>query len=45
MRADGPIASDPQFMDDLAAETLELQQSLDDLDVYPYAMFGVVVRF
>ena len=45
MRVDGPIASDPAFIDDLGIETLELQQSLDDFDLYPYAMFGVVVRF
>lgn len=45
MSATGPIADDPGFRDDLAKETAELQRSLDDLDVYPYAMFGVVVRF
>lgn len=45
MRADGPIAVDPSFIADLAAERLELQQSLDDFDLYPYATFGVVVRF
>jgi hypothetical protein len=45
LSADGPIANDPGFRDDLATETAELQASLDDLDVYPYAMFGVVVRF
>lgn len=45
LRADGPIANDPGFIADLAVETLELQQSLDDFDLYPYAMFGLVVRF
>lgn len=45
LSADGPIASDPGFAQDLATEQAELQSSLDDLDVYPYAMFGVVVRF
>jgi hypothetical protein len=45
LSASGPIASDPDFASDLAAERAELQQSLDDLDIYPYAMFGVVFRF
>jgi hypothetical protein len=43
--ANGPIASDPDFISDLATERAELQASLDDLDLYPYAMFGFVVRF
>jgi len=43
--ASGPIASDPGFMADIAAERAELQESLDDLDLYPYAMFGFVFRF
>jgi hypothetical protein len=42
---DGPIGDDPDFQADLAAEVAELQASLDDLDVYPYVMFGVVFRF
>jgi hypothetical protein len=45
LRADGPIADDPAFVADLAAEQAELQQSLDDLDVYPFATFGIVARF
>lgn len=43
--ANGPIATDPGFIADLLAEQAELNQSLDDLDVYPYGMFGFVVRF
>jgi hypothetical protein len=43
--ATGPIADNPDFIEDLATERAELQQSLDDLDLYPYAMFGFVVRF
>jgi hypothetical protein len=43
--ATGPIANDPGFISDLATERAELQQELDDLDLYPYAMFGLVVRF
>jgi hypothetical protein len=42
---DGPIASDPDFLADLAAEQAELQESLDDLDLYPFASFGFVLRF
>lgn len=45
LSADGPIATDPDFAADLAAEQAELQASLDDLDVYPYAMIGAVFRF
>jgi hypothetical protein len=43
--ATGPIADDPGFISDLETERAELQQSLDDLDLYPYAMLGFVVRF
>ncbi len=45
LSADGPIATNPDFAADLAAEQVELQASLDDLDVYPYAMIGAVFRF
>jgi hypothetical protein len=45
LSADGPIASDPDFLADLAAEQAELQESLDDLDLYPFASFGFVFRF
>ena len=45
LAANGALASDPNFISDLAAEQAELQSSLDDLDLYPYAMLGIVVRF
>lgn len=45
LRADGPIATDPGFMADIAAEEVELRDSLDNLDVYPFAMLGIVIRF
>ena len=45
LTATGPITSDPGFQADLAAEEAELRDSVDDLDLYPYASFGVVVRF
>ena len=45
LRADGPIADEEAFAADLAAEEAELNASLDDLDVWPFAMFGIVVRF
>lgn len=41
----GPIAGDAGFQADLAAEEAELRDSVDDLDLYPYAAFGIVVRF
>ncbi len=45
LNASGPIASDPGFQADLEAERAEFQAELDDLDLYPFAMIGVVVRF
>lgn len=45
LTADGPIADDPAFAEDLAAERAELESSLDKLDLYPYLMLGLVVRF
>ena len=45
LSADGLLASDPSFQSDLEAERAELQESLDDLDLYPNAAFGFVFRF
>lgn len=45
LAANGTLADTPGFMADLDAERVELQDSLDDLDVYPYAMLGIAVRF
>ncbi len=43
--ADGPIASQPQFEDDIERERAELQDSLDDFDLLPFATLGLVFRF
>lgn len=45
LTATGPIASVPQFADDIEQERRELQDELDDFKVLPYATLGVVVRF
>jgi hypothetical protein len=45
MQASGPIASDPEFMSDLAQETAEMQEDLDRFDVYPMASVGLSFRF
>jgi hypothetical protein len=43
--ADGPIAGNPDFLDDLREEEIELSDALDDYDLYPYGTLGVVFRF
>ncbi len=43
--ADGTLVGDPAFEDDLAAETLELQDALDGFDLYPFATLGFVFKF
>lgn len=43
--ADGDLIGDPAFQSDIAAERLELQDSLDDFDLLPYATLGLVFRF
>ncbi len=43
--ASGLLAGDPNFAADLAAEEAELEDALDDLDVLPFASFGVTFRF
>ena len=40
LSADGPIADDPSFVQDLVIEQTQLQASLDDFHLYPYAQFG-----
>ena len=45
LSANGGLVGDPAFDADLAAEQAELQDSLSDLDLIPYATFGVVFRF
>jgi len=43
--ASGLLVNDPNFAADLAAEEAELEDALDDLDVLPFASFGVTFRF
>lgn len=43
--ADGALLGDPMFEADIALEQAELQDSLDDLDLLPYATLGFVFRF
>ena len=45
LTADGSLIGDPAFQSDLAAEELELQESLDDLDLAPYVTLGFIFRF
>ena len=45
LSADGSLVGNPVFDADLAAEEVELQDSLSDLDLIPFATFGVVFRF
>lgn len=45
LAADGGLAEDPMFEDDIRAEERELQKSLDDFDLMPYASLGFVFRF
>jgi hypothetical protein len=45
LSADGGLVGDPAFEADLAAEKLELEESLEDLDVVPYVTLGFVFRF
>lgn len=43
--ASGLLINDPNFATDLAAEEAELEDALGDLDVLPFASFGVTFRF
>jgi hypothetical protein len=45
LRADGGLVADPQFEADVAAEQAELNDSLQDFDLIPYATLGFVFRF
>ena len=45
LSADGPILGDPSFASDIAAEEIELQNSLDDFDLFPFAALGFMFRF
>lgn len=45
MTASGPIAADPNFLAELAAETMELQGALNNYKAYPVASIGVSFNF
>lgn len=45
LSANGPIASDPTFQQDLAIEEAKLQDDLDKFKVYPLVSLGVSYRF
>lgn len=45
LRATGPIATVPQFADDLETEQADLADEIKDFDLLPFATFGVVFRF
>lgn len=45
LTADGSAASDPQFQQQLEAERMELQKSVDDYEYYPVVSIGFSVNF
>lgn len=45
LAATGPIASDPTFQSELAVELAELQNAVDDYDLYPVASLGFSFNF
>jgi hypothetical protein len=45
LTADGLLDDDPTFSADLEAEEAELRDALDDLDLVPFASFGLSFRF
>jgi hypothetical protein len=45
LRGSGTLFGDPAFEADIDAETAELRDSLDDLDLVPYMTVGFVFRF
>lgn len=45
LRATGPIADVPDFMDDITAEEADLTDEIKDFDLLPFATLGVVFRF
>jgi len=45
LAASGPILGDPQFANDIAAEELQLEDDLDDFDLFPFATVGFIFRF
>jgi hypothetical protein len=45
LSADGSLASDPTFQADLAKEEQNLNQSLDDFELYPVISAGIAYHF
>ena len=45
LSADGPIASDPTFQNELAKEESNLQSALDEFKIYPVIAIGLSYRF
>lgn len=45
LSADGPIATNAQFQQELEAERLELEQSVDDYKYYPVVSVGLSFNF
>jgi len=45
LRANGTMAADPGFQADLAKEARDIQDDLDDLEVYPVLSVGLFFRF
>lgn len=45
LEADGPLASDPLFQDELAAETQQFQKDIEDYKFYPVIAVGVSRSF
>lgn len=43
--ANGPLASDPAFQAELEAERMELQNEVDDYDIYPVVSLGLSFNF
>ena len=45
LSADGLLLGSPMFLDDLAAEEIELKNAVGDLDSMPFVTFGLMFRF
>ena len=45
LSADGLLLGSPMFLDDLAAEEIELKNAFGDLDSMPFVTFGLMFRF
>jgi hypothetical protein len=45
LHGSGTLLGDPAFQQDIAAEEVQLRDSLSDLDLLPYLTVGFVIRF